>query len=122
MRKEIKNIGKEKSHTFTAVFERTGWKSGYKCDLQTVLLTSISMNGKIVADHLWFNLTKGFKDADMKPGDIVEFQARVASYTKGYKGYKEDVYVPIEKDYKLERPTRIKVLRRCDQIKIEEGS
>ena len=43
---------------------------------------------KIVTDHLWFDLTKGFESADLLPGDVVEFCARVSIYEKGYKGYR----------------------------------
>lgn len=35
--------------------------------------------------------------------------ARVSIYEKGYKGYRNDVFDrPIEKDYRLSRPTKIK--------------
>ena len=67
------------------------------------------LDGKIVTDHLWFDLTKGFETADLLPGDVVEFCARVSIYEKGYKGYRNDVFDrPIEKDYRLSRPTKIK--------------
>ena len=63
----------------------------------------------IVSDHLWFDLTKGFSGADLSPGDVVEFCARVSAYEKGYKGHKDDVLNrPIERDYRLSRPTKIK--------------
>lgn len=69
----------------------------------------IAGDGKIVTDHLWFDLTKGFESADLLPGDVVEFCARVSIYEKGYKGYRNDVFDrPIEKDYRLSRPTKIK--------------
>ena len=51
----------------------------------------------------------GFSDADLSPGDVVEFCARVSAYEKGYKGHKDDVLNrPIERDYRLSRPTKIK--------------
>lgn len=78
MRKELKMIGSKERHVFTATFIR-------------------------------FDLTKGFKNADLLPGDVVEFCARVSIYEKGYKGYRNDVFGrPIEKDYQLSRPTKIK--------------
>lgn len=40
---------------------------------------------------------------------MVEFCARVSAYEKGYKGHKDDVLNrPIERDYRLSRPTKIK--------------
>ena len=39
--------------------------------------------------------------------------ARVSIYEKGYKGYRNDVFDrPIEKDYRLSRPTKIKKIRK----------
>lgn len=32
-------------------------------------------------------------------------------YEKGYKGYKDDVYKPVEKDFKLSYPTKIKKIK-----------
>ena len=73
----------------------------------------MTLDSKIVSDHLWFDLTKGFSGADLSPGDVVEFCARVSAYEKGYKGHKDDVLNrPIEEtiDYqdrqKLKRSGR----------------
>ena len=74
----------------------------------TVLLTDIKdMQGNTITDHLWFNLTKGFEKLNLQENEIIKFDARVKSYMKGHKGYRDDVYKPIEKDYKLSHPTRI---------------
>lgn len=57
----------------------------------------------------FIEMTKGFSGADLSPGDVVEFCARVSAYEKGYKGHKDDVLNrPIERDYRLSRPTKIK--------------
>ena len=32
-------------------------------------------------------------------------------YEKGYKGYRDDVYKPIELDYKLSHPTKIEKIK-----------
>lgn len=83
-----------------------GW---YKGPVKTILLQDVLLDDKIVTEHLWFDLTKGFESADLLPGDVVEFCARVSIYEKGYKGYRNDVFDrPIEKDYRLLRPTKIK--------------
>ena len=109
MRKELKMIGSKDRHIFTAIFIRFGFRDGYKGSVETILLQDVLLNGKVVTDHLWFDLTKGFKSADLSPGDVVEFCAGVSVYEKGYKGYRNDVFDrPIEKDYRLSRPTKIK--------------
>lgn len=105
MRRKLAEIDGERA-TFTGVFVRTGVKNSYKGTLYTILLKNIKDDyGDIVADHLWFNLTKGFQQLQLILGDIVQFEARVEQYRKGYKGYK---------DYKLSRPTKIKKIGRVN--------
>lgn len=110
-RKNLKKIGKEQRHTYTGTFERFGKKKGYMGIEHTVLLKNVKNSaGQIVTDHLWFNKTKGFADADLKEGDIVQFEARVAEYEKGYFGRKEEIFVEEGTDYKLSYPSKIKVI------------
>lgn len=92
MRKELKIIGSRDRHVFTATFIRFGFRDGYKGPVKTILLQDVLLDDKIVTDHLWFDLTKGFESADLLPGDVVEFCARVSIYEKGYKGYRNDVF------------------------------
>lgn len=92
MRKELKIIGSRDRHVFTATFIRFGFRDGYKGPVKTILLQDVLLDGKIVTDYLWFDLTKGFESADLLPGDVVEFCARVSIYEKGYKGYRNDVF------------------------------
>jgi len=110
MRKELSKM-EDVRDTFTGTFVRFGEKNGYKGPVPTVLLKSVHDNsGREVCDHLWFNLTKGFAALDLKGGELVEFRARVKEYFKGYMGRREDVYVPIEADYKLSHPTKLRVI------------
>lgn len=111
MRKELKQIGSEERQLFTATFERFGIKNGYVGPTQTVLLVNImDASGKILTDHLWFNMTKGFRNLNLQKGDRVSFMGRVKKYEKGYFGRREDVYVPHSVDYKISRPTKVKKL------------
>lgn len=61
MRKELKMIGPKDRHIFTATFIRFGFRDGYKGFVETILLQDVLLDGKVVTDHLWFDLTKGFK-------------------------------------------------------------
>ena len=107
MRKELRKLENIRS-TFTATFSRFGTKSGWRGEIKTILLKDIKdVNNRVVADHLWFNCTKGFDKMSLSEGDIVKFDARVKEYLKGYCGYREDVYKPVEKDYRLSHPTKI---------------
>lgn len=109
MRKELRDINNARD-TFIATYVRNGVKSGWKSVEQpTVLLIDVvrKSDGKYMTDHLWFNLTKSFEEANLKEGDKVQFDARVKEYTKGYRGRREDVYCPIEYDYKLSYPTKV---------------
>lgn len=96
---------------FTAVFSRFGKKVNYNgyTDM-TVLLTDITdaETGVRVADHLWFAYTQGFEKAGIKEGNLLEFEARIKEYTKGYVN-KQLGFNNRKKDYKLSHPTRIRV-------------
>lgn len=121
MRKKLQAINGQRMR-FTAVIERFGEKSAFRgYPIPTVLLKHVKIiaTGVEVADHLWF--TKGKSWAACVVGDTVEFDARVTTYLKGYKGYREDVYdAPIEMDYKLERPTRFIIQERTNTPKTEQ--
>jgi len=101
--------------TFTGTFERYGTRTNWNgFSEKTVLLVDIKdLSGKKVTGHIWFHLTKGFNGlGELKKGTVIQFDARVKSYIKGYKGYREEVQweKPIEEDYKLNNPTKIKIL------------
>ena len=61
-----------------------------------------------MADHLWVDLTKEFMLLKLNSGDMVEFRARVKKYVKGYKGWRAINDAPIETDYTLVNPTKVK--------------
>ena len=87
---------------------RFGLKNGWTGEVPTVLLKDVRFGDKVVCDHLWFTLGKQFGNLDLQCGDLVEFTARVDSYEKGYKGYRDDVYKPVSTDWKLTRPTKMR--------------
>lgn len=97
---------------FRAVVGRLGKKAnylGYSDD--TVLLKNIvdlEVNS-VVADHLWFTFSKAFDKANVKEGSVIEFDARIKEYSKGYvnKRYKVDHR---KADFKLSYPTNIRVI------------
>ena len=96
--------------TFTGTFERFGSKRGWQGrEDKTVLLRGIvDTAGNAVCDHLWFNHTVAFARLRLQPGDVVTFDARVKEYVKGYFGRRDEVYRPVEVDYKLSHPTRVR--------------
>lgn len=113
MRTALKMIGGKERHTFYGTFARYGIKSRYKGTIRTVLLVNVEdENHKKVTNHLWFNLTKGFKKLDMSPGDKVKFDGRVKQYVKGYLGNRLDVYAPIEVDYLICYPTKVSICKK----------
>ncbi len=111
MRKKLKEL-EDVRQTFVGVFVREGIKNGYKGPLKTILLKDIQdLEGNLITDHLWFNYTKGFEAlGKLKEGTRIQFDARSKPYEKGYKGYREDVYCPVQWDYKLSHPSKIKRL------------
>lgn len=115
MRRELAKM-EEFRGTFRGTFARFGSKSGYKGPEPTLLLQNVcNADGKLLTDHLWFNLTKGFTALELCENDVVSFDARVKSYVKGYMGWREDVYdSPIEEDYKLSHPTKVILVKRFE--------
>ena len=97
---------------FTGIFERYGTKPGYYKPDVTILIKDITdSTGNIVADHLWFNYTKGFKNVgELNTNDVIEFVARVTPYVKGYVNNKECID-DREIDYRLSHPTKIVKLK-----------
>ena len=93
---------------FRGTFERFGTKTGWQGrEVITLLLKNIMdlSNQQEITDHLWFTYTKRFQEVNLKEGNIIEFDARVKEY---WKGYRED----IEKDYKLSHPTKIFIIQK----------
>jgi hypothetical protein len=101
---------------FCGTFIKYGQKNGYKGRLeQTVLLINIieiTNPTIILTDHLWFNYTKGFSVLNLQSGDIIEFNARVDVYQKGYSEDSEDN--PFRLDYRLTYPRNIKIVGKAE--------
>ncbi len=115
MRKALsKSEGQRKK--FQATFSRTGKKVNYQGHSEdTILLTKITdcETGKVITDHLWFAYTKGFEDANLKSGCLVEFEARIKKYEKGYAN--KQLGLDLRKfDYKLNHLTKIKVVKNTE--------
>jgi hypothetical protein len=97
---------------FHAVFRRFGRKVNYHgYSDETILLVRVTdaETNTVVADHIWFSLTKGFEKLNLKPGMKVEFEARIKSYRKGYVNRSSNLDHRTM-DYKLSNPTRIAVI------------
>ena len=95
---------------FSAQFDRIGKKINYKgYSEETLLLKKVVdlETNKVVADHVWFSYTKGFEKISLEPGTMLEFEARVKEYKKGFvnKAYKINNR---STDYKLSHPTKIR--------------
>ena len=118
MREKLAHIN-GKRFTFEGIFERFGTKNSFGHTKHTLLLRDVKdSSGKVVTDHLWFQLGKRFDSLKLEAGDIVRFDARAKPYIKGYRGYREDVYdKPVETDYRLSNPTNLKkVIKEVSQL------
>jgi len=112
MRKELaKEEGQRKK--FRAVFSRLGKKTSYKgYSEDTLLLKNIvdTETSRIVADHVWFTFSKGFEKIALEEGVVIEFEARVKEYRKGYVNNQYGINKSA-KDFKLSHPTKIKAVK-----------
>lgn len=112
MRKKL-GEHKEQRLRFKGNFERYGTKSNHYTGYleKTVLLSNVFVveTNEPITNHIWLNLTKGLASlGELQPGDLIEFDARVKGYTKGYFGHNEEARLlnPPKRDYKLSHPTK----------------
>ena len=111
MRSKLKHFVETRSR-FYGIFERFGQKSAFKGPpITTLLFLDIAdSQGKILTDHLWFNMTKEFEKLNLKKGDKCSFFARATVYHKGYRGNRWEIIVESDRpsvDFRLSRPTKI---------------
>jgi len=112
LRQELKKIDQQRE-LFRGTFKKYGLKTGYKgASTETILLVDLrDDNGNLICDHLWFNMTKGFEQlGTLREGDMVQFEARVKKYRKGYVNRRAGIDQS-RVDYKLSHPTRIERYR-----------
>jgi len=115
MRKKLaENEGNRKK--FSATFIRLGKKANFKgYSEDTILLKEIKdlESNEVVTDHVWFTYTKGFEKINLQEGAIIEFEARIKEYQKGYvnTAYKIN---RSKTDYKLSHPTKIRCIEKGD--------
>jgi hypothetical protein len=99
--------------TFRATFSKFGKKINYKGYSEpTILLVNIvdAASNEVVADHVWFSLTKGFDSIKLEAGAVIEFEARIKEYKKGYVNKKIGINSRT-KDYRLSHPTKISIVK-----------
>jgi hypothetical protein len=97
---------------FRATFIRFGRKTNFHgYSDQTLLLKKVLEveTNTILTDHIWFSYTKGFEKVNLQPGTVVEFEARIKVYTKGYLNRTRRMDNR-KTDYRLSHPTRISIV------------
>lgn len=107
MRKKLATQEGERKK-FRGVFSRLGKKTNYKgYSEDTILLINIMdiSTNTLVTDHVWFSFTKGFEKLALTEGVIIEFEARVKAYTKGYVNKRYGINKK-NHDFKLSHPTK----------------
>lgn len=114
MKEGLKNYNRRRMR-FTAKIERFGSRSGWRAKKHaTLLLTDVRnrQTGERIVDHVW--MIAGVWSRNLRTGDVIDFEARVTRYTKGYKGYREEFIDerPVEDDYRLERPSKVRVTKK----------
>lgn len=108
MREKLKAIEGERLR-FSGTVARFGKRTDRNgSENVTVLFCKVVRmdTGKEVTDHLWFNVGKRIQSLLLSVGDVVEFDATVVSYTKGYLGGPEEEF-PETIDYRLGHPRNL---------------
>lgn len=125
IRINLKEKGGNDRFCFSAKFEKYGFKytDRSKTHAQPTLLLKDVMDEErnLLTDHLWFNLTKGFKTLGiLHVGDVLRFNGRVKSYQKGYQGHQPGISRTLTIDYKIDRPTKVQLKDCCNDQKIHQ--
>lgn len=99
MRTKLKE-SEGKRETFIGRYDSQSRKASYQGQAITVLVKDIRrLSGEFVADHMWFNYTKGFQAIYLTQGDHIRFTATSKPYHKGPNKRRAD--------YHLSRPAKI---------------
>ncbi|OLS21802.1 MAG: hypothetical protein HeimC2_32130 [Candidatus Heimdallarchaeota archaeon LC_2] len=121
-RTQLKMLGDNERHSFTGTFEKYGSKKNFRGYFDTTLLfkdIKLVNSKKILTDHLWMNLTNKFANlGKLLEGDVIQFNARVKLYEKGYRGYRQEVEQWSALDYKLSHPTKIDFISKVHRDEI----
>jgi len=114
VRNKLKTSEFERFRLRTTV-TRKGSKRGWNGEtVETILFGPIvrTNTGEILTDHLWF--TVGDWCRGLHPGDVVEFDARVKKYRKGYVNHRRGIDEEVV-DYRLSNPTNLELLQPTKQ-------
>lgn len=123
-RKKLEELTDARRYSFRGVFKYTGYKMDYinsygnEIYKPTFMLKNLEVYNEETdkweysSDHLWMNYTKNFKYFyPLKEGDIVYFNGRITGY-RSRNGY----------NIKIERPTKVKVVRGEEELKKDEDN
>lgn len=108
MRSELEKLDGERKR-FRATVEEFGTGRGPK-RTETILLVDVRLvddPDAVVADHAWFKKTAAFKTVAL--GDVIEFDADVEPYEKGYQNFRLGIDETTI-DYRLSKPANVEVL------------
>ena len=98
-----------KRHTYIGEFDKYGGNGQYNektISIKNVCSTDGS-NVESFEQHAWFVLGKNFEKFNMKPGDIIQFEASIKPYK--HRNYKNKNH-KAEKTRKLAWPTKVKLI------------
>jgi hypothetical protein len=105
--------------TVLATYLRMGSRHVGRREFLTVLLGDVrdADTGNLLADHVWFNRGNIWRQAGLRPGDVVRFQTRPIEYRTGYWGPNlvRQLESPARFEYRLTTPEGLEIVRpeRC---------
>jgi hypothetical protein len=112
MRNELEKIEGERRR-FRAVVADFGVGRSAKRK-ETILLVEVRRTddlATVVADHLW--LKKGARFQEVSLGDVIEFDAQVARYEKGYQNFRLGIDETTV-DYRLSDLSDVRIIAKVD--------
>ncbi len=101
--------------TVRAEVVQRGKRIGWACVVEPTIMLGpvVTLDGTVLADHLWFHLGKRLKRVRPAVGDTLELCATVRPYRKTFYR-KAGKPARFETDYGLAYPTKIKTIARAN--------
>ncbi len=65
--------------TVQAVFQRFGFTAHAR---KVAVVEQVTLDGQLVASHVWLGMNGAMKALRLKPGNLIQFEARVMRYIK----------------------------------------
>ncbi len=109
MRKKLRALKNKQRPTFSATFDK--YSIGINTTEERALLKNVKYKSQVVADHVWVGQVNLLRKHNIKPGDIIRFQASIGEYLRAcFRSKTARPSRKIELEYGLKDLSNIKII------------